>query len=72
MPGSRIGSHAIEEFSAALAIAPKYTLAFHRRGEAYLQMGDNAHAKSDFEAALSISAKFTPSIAGLRRAKRGG
>ncbi len=70
--GLKDWSHAIEEFSAALAIAPKYTLAFHRRGEAYLQTGDNAHAKSDFEAALSISAKFTPSIAGLRRAKKGG
>lgn len=31
-------SAAIEEFSAALVLAPKYTLAFHRRGEAYLEI----------------------------------
>ncbi len=63
---------AIDEFSAAVAIAPKYVLAFHRRGEAYLQMGDSARAKSDFETALSINPKFVPSIDGLKRAKKRG
>jgi TPR repeat protein len=63
---------AVEEFSYAVALAPKYVLAFHRRGEAFLQMGDAAHAKSDFETALSFSAKFAPSIEGLKRAKKGG
>jgi tetratricopeptide (TPR) repeat protein len=63
---------AIEEFSAALVLAPKYTLAFHRRGEAYLDIGDRDHAKSDFQAALALYSKLTPSLEALRRLRRRG
>jgi tetratricopeptide (TPR) repeat protein len=63
---------AIDEFTAAISMAPKYVLAFHRRGDAYLQMGDTAHAKSDFETVLTINATFAPSIEGLKRVKKRG
>jgi TPR repeat protein len=63
---------AVDEFTAAISMAPKYVLAFHRRGEAYLQMGDTARAKSDFETVLSINAKFLPSVEGLKRVKKRG
>lgn len=53
-------------------MAPKYTLAFHRRGEAYMAMGDYARAKSDFETSLSITPKFAPSVQGLKAIKRRG
>jgi tetratricopeptide (TPR) repeat protein len=65
-------SAAIEEFSAALILAPKYTVAFHRRGEAYLEIGDFDHAKSDFQAAVALYSKFTPSLEALRRLRRRG
>lgn len=65
-------SSAIEEFSAALVLAPKYTVAFHRRGEAYLEIGDTEHAKSDFQAAIALSSRFTPSLEALRRLRRRG
>ena len=65
-------SSAIEEFSAALVLAPKYTVAFHRRGEAYLEIGDTEHAKSDFQAAIALYSKFTPSLEALRRLRRRG
>jgi tetratricopeptide (TPR) repeat protein len=63
-------SAAIEEFSAALVLAPKYTLAFHRRGEAYLEIGDRDHAKSDFQSAVALVANFAPSQEELRRLRR--
>ncbi len=63
-------SAAIEEFSAALVLAPKYTLAFHRRGEAYLEIGDRDHAKSDFQSAVALVANFAPSQEALRRLRR--
>ena len=63
-------THAVEEFSKALIVAPKYLLALHRRGEAYLQLGETEHAKSDFEAALSLHANFKPSLEALRRLKQ--
>ncbi len=65
-------SSAIEEFSAALVLAPKYTVAFHRRGEAYLEIGDLDHARSDFQSALALYSKFTPSLEALRRLRRRG
>ena len=65
-------SAAIEEFSAALVLAPKYTVAFHRRGEAYLEIGDLDHARSDFQAAVALYSKFTPSLEALRRLRRRG
>ena len=65
-------THAVEEFSKALIVAPKYLLALHRRGEAYLQLGETEHAKSDFEAALSLHANFKPSLEALRRLKQRG
>jgi tetratricopeptide (TPR) repeat protein len=65
-------SSAIEEFSAALVLAPKYTVAFHRRGEAYLEIGDTEHAKSDFQSAVALYSKFTPSLEALRRLRRRG
>jgi tetratricopeptide (TPR) repeat protein len=63
-------SAAIEEFSAALLLAPKYALAFHRRGEAYLEIGDRDHAKSDFQSAVALVANFAPSQEALRRLRR--
>jgi tetratricopeptide (TPR) repeat protein len=63
---------AIEEFSAAIELAPKYTVAFHRRGEAYLEIDDVDNAKSDFQAALAIYSKFTPSLEALKRLRRRG
>ena len=63
-------SAAIEEFSAALVLAPKYTLAFHRRGEAYLEIGDRDHAKTDFQSAVALVANFAPSQEALRRLRR--
>ena len=63
-------SAAIEEFSAALVLAPKYTLAFHRRGEAYLEIGDRDHAKSDFQSAVALVANFAPAQEALRRLRR--
>jgi tetratricopeptide (TPR) repeat protein len=63
-------SSAIEEFSAALVLAPKYMLALHRRGEAYLEIGDVEHAKDDFQAAIALHSKFTPSLEALRRLRR--
>ena len=70
--GLKDPSHAIEEYGNALSMAPKYLLAFQRRGEAYLEMGDFSRAKSDFEMALSINPKFTPSIEALQRVKNRG
>jgi tetratricopeptide (TPR) repeat protein len=63
-------SAAIDEFSAALLLAPKYTVAFHRRGEAYLEIGDRDHAKSDFQSAVALVANFAPSQEALRRLRR--
>jgi tetratricopeptide (TPR) repeat protein len=65
-------SAAIVEFSSAIILAPKYTLALHRRGEAYQEIGDTANAKSDFEAAIALYAKFTPALEALRRLRRRG
>ncbi len=65
-------SAAIVEFSSAIMIAPKYTLALHRRGEAYREIGDTASAKSDFEAAVALVPKFTPALEALRRLRRRG
>ncbi len=65
-------SAAIVEFSAALVLAPNYTVAFHRRGEAYLEIGDVEHAKSDFQSAIALYSKFTPSLEALRRLRRRG
>jgi tetratricopeptide (TPR) repeat protein len=65
-------THAVQEFNKALIVAPKYLLALHRRGEAYLQLGEIEQAKSDFEAALSLHANFKPSIDALRRLKQRG
>jgi hypothetical protein len=47
-------------------------VAFHRRGEAYLEIGDVDNAKSDFQATLAIYSKFTPSLDALRRLRRRG
>jgi tetratricopeptide (TPR) repeat protein len=65
-------SAAIVEFSSAIMLAPKYTLALHRRGEAYQAIGDTASARSDFEAAVALYSKFTPALEALRRLKRRG
>jgi TPR repeat protein len=58
---------AVEEYSAAISMAPKYILALTKRGEAYRRMGDNEHAKADLEAALAINPRFKPARDALKR-----
>lgn len=65
--GLKDPARAIEEYNAAIGMAPKYALAFHKRGEAYLQMGDTQRAKSDLETALSIDPKLKSARDALKR-----
>jgi TPR repeat protein len=59
--------NAVEEYSAAISMAPKYILALTKRGEAYLRMGNSEHAKADLEAALAINPRFKPARDALKR-----
>ena len=58
---------AVKMYDAAIKIAPKYVLAFHKRGEAYLELDDKERAREDFETALSFDAGYKPSRIALMR-----
>lgn len=58
---------AIGDYDAAIDLAPKYVLAFQKRGEAYLALGDANRAKEDFKAALAIDPNFKPAQDAISR-----
>jgi uncharacterized protein len=65
--GLKDSKKAIGEFNAAIELAPKYVLAFQRRGEAYLALGDSNRAKEDFKSALAIDPNFKPAQEAISR-----
>ena len=58
---------AINEYDAAIELAPKYVLAFQKRGEAYFALGNSNRAKEDFKAALAIDPNFKPAQEAISR-----
>lgn len=58
-------SKAIEYFTKAITIDPKYTEAYFARGVCFELMGDVQNAKADYNMSLQITPNFEPSIEAL-------
>jgi Zn-dependent protease len=62
-------SDAIAMYTGAVKAYPAFFQALHKRGEAYLKLGDIVNAKKDFEAALSVNKDYQPAKQSLMRLK---
>jgi len=60
---------ALEYFSGAINIDPKYTEAYYARGMTYKTMGEGKKAEIDFQACLSIDPNYQPAISALNKGK---
>jgi tetratricopeptide (TPR) repeat protein len=58
--GLRRFDQAIRHYDAAIQALPTFFQAFHRRGEAYLALGDQARAREDFQTALFLDKDYKP------------
>jgi tetratricopeptide (TPR) repeat protein len=60
-------NEAINYFSTAIKIAPKYVNAYYARGLSYQALGNIKMAVADFQACTSINPKFEPAHAALKQ-----
>lgn len=67
--GLKAYNKALEYFSAAINIDPKYTEAYYGRGITYQTMGENKKAAIDFQSCLSIDPEYQPAINALNKVK---
>lgn len=56
---------AMEHFTTAITIDPKYAEAYYARGACYQEMKDNANASADYNMCLQLKPNYEPAVDGL-------
>jgi tetratricopeptide (TPR) repeat protein len=56
---------AIEHFTTAITLDPKYAEAYYARGACYQEMKDNANASADYNMCLQLKPNYEPAVDGL-------
>lgn len=56
---------AIEHFTTAVTIDPKYAEAYFARGACYQELKDNANASADYNMCLQLKPNYEPAVEGL-------
>jgi len=69
LPGVKKGKldKALADYTSAIALSPRYALAYNNRGYVYESQGKSAEARADFIKALSIDRTLSGAGAGLKR-----
>lgn len=62
-------NQALEYFTGAININPKYTEAYYGRGLCYQALGDMHKASVEFQSCLSLNPEYAPAKAALAKAK---
>lgn len=58
-------NRAVDYFSKAIAVNPKYTEAYYARGFCFQKLKDNNNAKADYNMCLQLQPNYEPAIDGL-------